>query len=388
LKSKRNITDKRQLNIFKKSLSHELISTAGGVFVILIGIIIAQRAGNLIRLAAKGILPNDAINTLLGFSMIRYMPMILSLTLFLAVLLTLTRWHRDSEMVVWFSSGLSISQWIRPILTFAVPVIVVISLLSFLVMPWAVEKVEDYRVQLKSRDDLSSINPGVFKESNNGERIYFIESFDELGNVVKNIFVQTTQHKKTGVIVASQGSRETAENGDNFLVMEKGRRYEGKPNSAEVSTTEFERYAIRVETKEVARVPNDANAKSTQELLNTATASDKAELQWRLAIPVSALILVLLAIPLSFVDPRAGRSLNLIFALVIYVIYNNILSIFQAWITQGRISAVIGLWPVHLFFALLVFYMFYRRNHLLPLVPSFGFAKLLANLWRSNKKSA
>ena len=101
---------------------------------------IAHRACNLIRLAANGILPNDAINTLLGFSMVRYMPMILSLTIFLAVLLTLTRWHRDSEMVLWFSSGLGLNKWIKPILTFAVPVIVVISLLSFLVMPWAVER--------------------------------------------------------------------------------------------------------------------------------------------------------------------------------------------------------------------------------------------------------
>jgi lipopolysaccharide export system permease protein len=290
-------------------------------------------------------------------------------------------------MVVWFSSGLGLNNWVKPILTFAAPVIVVISMLSFLVMPWAVEKVEDYRVQLKSRDDLSSINPGVFKESNNGERIYFIESFDELGNVVKNIFVQSTQHKKTGVIVASQGSREKAENGDDFLVMEKGRRYEAKPNSAEVSTTEFERYAIRVETKEVARAPDDTNAKSTQELLNTTSFADKAELQWRLAIPVSALLLVLLAIPLSFVDPRAGRSLNLIFALVIYVIYNNILSIFQAWVTQGRLSASIGLWPVHAFFALLVFYMFYRRNHLLPLVPKLRLPRFITNITKLNISS-
>ena len=369
------------MNIFKKSLSHELISTASGVFVILVGIIIAQRAGNLIRLAAKGILPNDAINTLLGFSLISYMPMILSLSLFLAVLLTLTRWHRDSEMVVWFSAGLGLKSWVKPILAFAIPVIVVISLLSFLVMPWAIEKIDDYKQQLKSRDDLSSISPGVFKESNSGERIYFIESFDELGNVVKNIFVQSTQHQKTGVTVASEGSREKADNGDNFLVMKKGRRYEGKPNSAEISTTEFERYSIRVETKEVARDADVANVKSTQSLLSAASGSDKAELQWRLAIPVSAIILVLLAIPLSFVDPRAGRSLNLAFALLIYIIYNNILSIFQAWISQGRLSANIGLWPVHAFFVVLVFYMFYRRNHLLPLLPNFGLLKLMLKVW-------
>ena len=172
-----------------------------------------------------------------------------------------------------------------------------------------------------------------------------------------------------------------------FLVMKKGRRYEGTPNSAEVSTTEFERYGIRVETKEVARVPDETNAKSTRELFKTASTSDKAELQWRLAIPVSAIILVLLAIPLSFVDPRAGRSLNLIFALVIYIIYNNILSIFQAWISQGRLSANIGLWPVHAFFALMVFYMFYRRNHLLPLIPYFGVSKFVTAIWPSNKKT-
>lgn len=379
------------MKIFKKSLSHELISTAGGVFVILFGIIIAQRAGNFIRLAAKGILPNDAINTLLGFSMISHMPMILSLTIFLAVLLTLTRWHRDSEMVVWFSAGYGLNRWIKPILAFALPVVVIISLLSFLVMPWAIAKVEDYRAQLKGRDDLSTISPGVFKESNSGDRIYFIEGFDELGNVVKNIFVQSMQHQKTGVIVASEGKREKAENGDDFLVMKKGRRYEGTTNSAEVSTTEFERYGIRVETKEVARKPDVANAKSTQILLNTASSNDKAELQWRLAIPVSAIILVLLAIPLSFVDPRAGRSLNLIFALVIYIIYNNILSIFQAWISQGRLSANIGLWPVHAFFAVMVFYMFYRRNHLLPLVPNFGVAqfvsKFINSVWPTNHKN-
>lgn len=359
------------MRIFKKSLSNELISTAGGLFLILMGIVIAQRAGYLVRSAAKGWIPNDAITTLLGFNMVKFLPMILSLTIFLSVLMTLTRWHRDSEMAVWFSSGLSVSNWIRPILNFAAPVTVVIFLLSFFVMPWATQKVEDYRVQLKSRDDLASISPGVFKESNGGERIYFIEGFDQLGNVVKNIFVHTTQHQKTGVVVSSTGHRDKVENGDNFIVLEKGRRYEGKPNSAEVSTTEFERYALRIETKEVARKPSSTDTLSTEQLLSSELPADQAELQWRLAIPISALILVLLAVPLSFVDPRAGRSLNLMFALLIYIIYNNILSIFQAWVTQGRLSSLVGLWPVHVFFLLLAFYMYYRRTYLLPIIPAF-----------------
>lgn len=354
------------------------------MFLILIGIVIAQRAGYLVQLAAKGILPNDAVNTLLGFNMVKFLPMILSLSIFLAVLMTLSRWHRDSEMVIWFSAGLSITQWIRPILNFAIPVVIIISLLSLWVMPWATQKGQDYKVQLKSRDELSSISPGVFKESSSGDRVYFVENFDELGNVVKNIFVQTTQNQKTGVIVASTGRREKVENGDNFLVLEDGRRYEGKPNSAEVSTTEFERYAIRVQTKEAAPEPYTRQALSTKQLLADNNTTNLAELQWRLAIPISAIILVLMAIPLSFVDPRAGRSLNVIFAIAIYIVYNNMLSVFQAWVAQGRLIASVGMWPVHLFFLSLAFYMFYRRNHLLPLVPKF--LTNFSSIWSSFQK--
>ena len=367
------------MKIFKKSLSFELISTAGGLFLILIGIVIAQRAGYLVRLASRGVLPADSITTLLGFNLVKFLPMILSLTLFLAVLMTLTRWHKDYEMAVWFSSGLGITNWIKPIVAFASPVILVILALSLMVMPWATQRGEDYQQQLKNRDELSSISPGVFKESNSGDRIYFVESFDSLGYVVKNIFVKSTQHQKTGVIVASIGSRKKETNGDNFLVMEKGRRYQGEANSAEVSTTEFGSYAIRVMTKEATPDPYSKQSISTQQLLLTNNASDKAEIQWRLAIPISALVLVLLAVPLSFVDPRAGRSLNIIFALLIYIIYNNMLNIFQAWVAQGRLDARIGLWPVHVFFLMLGIYLYYRREHLLPLLPVF-----LSKIWPSN----
>jgi lipopolysaccharide export system permease protein len=358
------------LKIFKKSLSHELIYTATALFLILIGIVVAQRAGFLVGKAAKGWIPNDALTTILGFNLIRFLPAILSLTLFLTVLLTLTRWYRDSEMVIWLTSGLGITKWIRPIIGFAAPIILIISLLSFFVMPWANQKVEDYQTQLKARDESSSISPGVFKESNNGERVYFVESFDELGNVVKNVFIQSSQHQKTGIIVASKGSRYTAENNDRFILLENGRRYQGKPNSAEVSSTEFERYALRLETKEVARPLVKTETIPSQSLILSENPRDKAELQSRLAIPVSAIILALLAIPLSFFDPRAGRSLNLMLAVFIFIIYNNMLSIFEAWITQSKISPLIGLWPVHFLFALFTIYLFYRRNYLLPILPT------------------
>lgn len=355
--------------LFKRSLLHELVSTAVGAFLVLFGIVIAQRVAYYIGIAAKGSLASDAINTLLGFSMLKFLPMLLSLTLFLAVLLTLSRWHRDSEMVVWFSSGLGISGWIRPVLTFALPVIAMIAFLSLFVTPWAMQKGSDFRDQLKSRDELASISPGVFKESRQADRVFFVESFNELGNTVKNIFVQSIQHQRLGIIVASQGYRSVEPNGDSFLVMKHGRRYEGKSNASEFSMTEFESYSIRIEAAEVKQEPPSTQSKASVDLLQNHTPDNNAELQWRLAIPISAFVLVLLAIPLSFVDPRSGRSANLMLALLIYVIYNNLLSIMQAWLAQGKLSPMIGLWPVHLFFLLLMVYLFYRRIFQLPLVP-------------------
>ena len=358
--------------IFRRSLQQELLQTAVAAFAVLIGIVIAQRITYYIGVASSGRIGSNAINTLLGFSMLKFLPMLLSLTLFLAVLLTLTRQHRDSEMVIWFSSGIGLTKWIRPVLTFAVPVIVLIGFLSLIVTPWATSKSDEYREQLQHQDELASITPGVFKESKGADRVYFIESFDKLGYEVKNIFIQSLQNQRLGVIVASKGHRETMPNKDNFLIMDQGRRYEGKPGTAEFSSTTFERYAIRLESKESKEKPQIViQAIPSDVLLKEHNAINIAEIQGRIATPISALILVLLAIPLSFVDPRSGRSGNMMMAVLVFIIYNNLISIAQAWISQGRLAGVVGLWPVHSAFLALTIYMFYRRAHQLPLLPQF-----------------
>ena len=356
--------------IFRRSLQQELLQTAVAAFAVLIGIVIAQRITYYIGVAASGRIASNAINTLLGFSMLKFLPMLLSLTLFLAVLLTLTRQHRDSEMVIWFSSGIGLTKWIRPVLTFAVPVIALIGFLSLIVTPWATSKSDEYREQLQRQDELASITPGVFKESKSADRVYFIESFDKLGYEVKNIFIQSMQHQRLGVIVASKGHRETMPNQDNFLIMDQGRRYEGKPGTAEFSSTTFERYAIRLESKESKEKPQIViQAIPSEVLLKEHNATNMAEIQGRIATPISALILVLLAIPLSFVDPRSGRSGNMMMAVLVFIIYNNLISIAQAWISQGRVAGVVGLWPVHGAFLALTLYMFYRRALQLPILP-------------------
>ena len=285
--------------LLKRSFLQEFMVTAAGAFLIMFGIVIAQRVAYYIGVAAAGSLASDAINTLLGLSMLKFLPMLLSLSLFLSVLLIFSRWHRDSEMVVWFSSGLSIMNLIRPVLVYTLPIILIIALLSLAVTPWATLKIAEFSAQLKARDELSAVSPGLFKESSSADRVFFVESFDNLGETAKNIFVQTRQHQRLGVIVASRGHREVSKNGDNFLVMQNGRRYEGKPDSTEFTMTEFERYAIRVQANEVQQNAPKPQELTSMTLYQHPSPANDAELQSRFSTPVSALILILLAIPLS-----------------------------------------------------------------------------------------
>lgn len=356
--------------LFRRSLLQELATSATGAFLILFGIVIAQRTHPLIKHAANGDLPNDAIAIILGFTMIRFLPMILSVSIFLAILITLSRWYRDSEMIIWLSSGLSLKSFLRPVFTFCAPIVTVILLLSLFITPWAMNKIDEFELQLESRDEFAAISPGVFKESSNGQRIFFVENFDELGNVVNNIFAQITQHQKVGVVVAAEGKREKSVNGDHFLVLENGHRYQGVPKTPEYQVTQFEAYGFRIEPNEVTAKPASTEAKSSLDLLKDDNNASKAELEGRFAVPISALILAMLAIPLSTLDPRAGKTANFFMAIFIYLIYNNSLSILQAWIAQGKLYSLIGLWPVHLLFLAIAVYLFKQKVAQKPILTN------------------
>src|SRR5688572_11903054 len=334
--------------IFRNALLRELVAMAVATFVVLLAIVITMLLVRLLGQAASGAITTAGVVALMGFATINYLPVLFSLTLFISVLMTLTRSYRDSEMVVWFSCGMSLTRWIRPVLAFAVPVVSIIALLSLVLSPWAVTNSEELRRQMDSRDDVSAVAPGVFRESRQAQRVYFVEEVSGSENLVANVFVSSVQHGKQGVMVAARGFQETAENGDRFLVLLNGRRYEGEPGSADYKIYEFQRYAMRVDAIDgrATRAPT-TKALSTSALARDPTPANLAELSWRVGLPASALILTLLAIPLSFVNPRAGRSMNLLLALLIYMAYGNLLSVTQAYIAQSRISLVLGLLGVH-----------------------------------------
>ncbi len=347
--------------IFQSALLRELTTAAVATFMVLLGISMTTQLVRLLGQAASGLVTSTGVVALLGFTLVSYLPILLSVTLFLAVLMTLSRSYRDSEMVVWFASGVGLTRWIRPVLIFAWPLIVTIALLSLLLAPWAVEKAEEFRHQMDSRDDVAQITPGVFHESRRANRVYLVEEIAGASNLVANVFVSSLQHGQLGVMVAQSGFQETAPNGDRFLVLQSGRRYEGEPGSPEYKVFEFGRYAMRIETAEMAIRAPTTKTLSTRELLSDPSPRNLGELSWRVGLPASALLLSLLAIPLSFVNPRAGRSMNIILAMLVYVIYSNMLSIMQASIAQSRVDLLAGMWSVHAVMLLLLLVLFYRR---------------------------
>ena len=346
--------------IFHKTLLREMTGTALATFLVLLGIVITTQLVRLLALVAGGSITSTSVIALLGFTLIGFLPTLLSLTLFIAVLMTLSRAYRDSEMVVWFSCGVSLTRWITPVLMFTLPLVLTIAALALGLSPWAAGKAEDYRKILDSRDDASAIQAGVFRESKQADRVFFVEAASSLDNRVSNVFVSSTQQGRTGVMVAKEGFQETAVNGDRFLVMLNGYRYEGEPGRADFRLYEFERYAVRVETQDAVRAPGTKNL-STQALIDIGGPRHLGELSWRIGLPVSALLLALLAIPLSFVNPRAGRSINLIVAVLIYMVYVNMISVVQAYIAQSRLPLTQGLLMLHLVVLVVLLAMFYRR---------------------------
>ncbi len=233
--------------IFLRSTLREFAITGVAVFSVLLAITFSSALIRYLGLAARGTVPADAVMVLLALSALSTVSVLLSATVFLSVLLTMTRAYRDSEMVVWQTSGLSLLGWFRPVLLFVAPVMVLVAVLSIYMTPWAIGKAEQFRHQLENRDDATAIAPGVFKESKNADRVFFIEKLSPDLTQVANIFVHEVRDGRMWVGVASRGYLEKAKNGDRYLVALNGRRYSGTPGQADYRVEAFGKYAVRIE---------------------------------------------------------------------------------------------------------------------------------------------
>jgi lipopolysaccharide export system permease protein len=348
--------------IFQRALRRELVSAVGAVFTTLFTITITVMLIRILGQAAGGKIAPEDVVALIGFQALNLLPIILILTGFISVLMVVTRSYQDSEMVVWFASGLSLTRWIKPVLSFGWPIILFTALLSFIVTPWANLQSAEFRERFEKREDLAKISPGRFQESSAADRVFFVEAVAGDEAKVKNIFVNTVQNGRLSVVVAKEGTIELDQRGDKVLVMQKGRRYEGIPNQSDFQIMAFERYGVLVSRQSQALVGDkSARSLSTLALLEDRSKFNMGELLWRVALPLMSLLLMLLAIPLSFVNPRGGRSANLLIALLLVVVYLNMVNVLQAMVVQGRLSFELAWWPIHLFAVLLIVLFFSWR---------------------------
>ncbi|HEY8606225.1 MAG TPA: LPS export ABC transporter permease LptF [Noviherbaspirillum sp.] len=348
--------------IFQRALRRELVSTAGAVFTTLFTITITVMLIKILGQAAGGKVSSQDVIALIGFAALKYLSIILILTGFISVLVVVTRSYQDSEMVVWFASGLSLSRWIKPVLWFALPIVVVTSLLSFIVTPWANQQSAEYRERYEKREDIARISPGKFQESSSSDRVFFVEGTSNDATHVRNIFVNTVRNGQDSLVVAKEGTVVVDERGDKFLVMDQGRRYDNVTVGEDLRLTIFDRYGVLVARQSATLVGDlSASALPTLALLADMNRFNRAELLWRLSLPVMGLLLMLLAIPLGFVNPRGGRSANLLIALLVFIIYSNMVSVFQTAVQQQRLSLGLAAWPLHLTAAMLIVLLFSWR---------------------------
>ncbi|HEY1044330.1 MAG TPA: LPS export ABC transporter permease LptF [Telluria sp.] len=348
--------------IFQRALRRELLATAGATFTVLFSILLTWSLIKILGEAAGGkVAPGDVI-ALIAFAALNYLPTVIILTSFISVLAVVTRSYRDSEMVVWFASGQSLAAFIRPVLSFGLPMVALTALLSMVAQPWAIQKNDEYVERFEKREDLQKVSPGQFRESAGANRIFFVEGVADDATTVQNVFVNTAEREGSTVIVAKEGVIEEGENGMRYLVLKNGRRYQGTPGQADFQSMEFERYNMRVAAKvPVTGAQLSAEAMPTLALLSSRSRYGDAELLWRVALPVTCLVLILLAIPLGFVNPRAGSSANLVIALLIFFSYNSLNKAMESAVRQDKMALASAWWPLHLIAALLVIGMFVLR---------------------------
>lgn len=369
--------------LFKRSLASELLNTLGGVFTVLYTIVLAVGMVQVLRLASGGAIANSQVLQMMLYNSLTYIAPLLSLSLFVSVLITMLRWWQDNEMVVWFSSGgQSLLAWVFPTLRITLPMVLIIGVLSIVVSPWARSQAEVIRNQFEQQEDVDQLTTGRFIELNGGRRVLFVDDIDQSSNQVHDIFVADQTTDKDATLVAKTGTLQVNSEGDRYIILTHGRRFDISKNSAQTRVVDFDEYGLRLDVKiDNPWQTNKMAAQPMSVLFLDHSNKAMAEVFWRLCWPLAAINLALLALPLSFASPRAGRSLNLVISALVYILYLNGISIMQTWIEHGKINYLFAL--VALNGAVLIFTMilYYRWVFCMRWLPQW------ASLWYWQQRS-
>ena len=336
--------------IYQRNFIKELTFTAIGIFVVVLAILVSTQAINLLGRAADGRVAIDAVAALIGFWTLGMTPLLLVLTAYISTLTVLTRFWRDSEMSIWLSSGLALKQWLNPVLQFALPFAILVAVMQISVLPWTELRSREFAELLKQKQELSLVEQGVFRTlgKSNG-RVYFVETFDTESGVMKNLFLREQDHHGRENIVFAKEGHFSLTNNKRTLELRQGYRYSGIAGQADFNQVSFEHLSLIINTTPKLINPiNHRRTIPTSQLLGSTNPQYQAELMWRLSLPLAALILSILAIPLSYFNPRTGHTYNILFAIGFFLIYQNGLTFLRNAIEDGKLNFWLGFLPLHI----------------------------------------
>ena len=325
--------------LFHSSLRTELARNFGATLVVLLTIVLTMLLIRTLGLASKGSVNPEEIMLVLGYTVLGYTQTILTLALFIAIVSTLSRMYRDSEMIIWFASGRSLAGFLSPVLRFAWPILAVIAVMVIFVWPWANAQTAELRDRFASRGDLQRIAPGQFQESSSGRRVFFIDKDSADGTEGRNVFISSVERDGTETVTTAASGRIETIGERNYLVLRNGQRMETDPSTGRMKISEFDEYAAQIGRAEgYTRGGQAVKARSTWTLITNPIPLHQGELGWRIGMALTAFNLVLLAVATTVSNPRAGRSGNLLFTLFAFIVYFNLLNIAQRWVSAERIG--------------------------------------------------
>lgn len=324
--------------LFHSSIRRELARSFGATLIVLATVVMTMTLIRTLGAASRGSFNPSDVMLVMGYTVLAYMPTILTMSLFISIISTLSRMYRDSEMVIWFTSGRGLSSLLGPLFRFAWPVLLVVMALAMLVLPWSNARIENMKDQYEKRGDIERIEPGQFQESAGGKRVFFVEKDISGKQKGANVFIATTENGKDTVTSARSG-RVQSVGQDRYLTLSSGQRLESAHGKSELKISEFEEYGTKVGVDKLTGsdyIP--VNNRPTQELLKNLTLANLAELSWRIGLTLASINFVIIGVAVSSVNPRVGRSINLVFAMFAFVIYYNLLNLGQNWIASGKVT--------------------------------------------------
>ena len=335
------------ITIIDRYIIREVITTWLAVMFVLLIVVTSVEIVQFLKWFLQGELTTSTVLPLFINSQLKVLVLLIPVSLFLGVLLALSRLYMDSEMTAMMSGGIGPRQWFRSMLMVALPISLAVLLMMLYMRPWVALQRADINAQIRNVSIISTFAPGRFNRTPDGDAVIFMEDISKDGKTMSTIFQRFKKDDETHVDLALTARNVTYDNGLDYILFENGSHYIGAPGEPDYQIIDYAEYGIVVPAPKDRNYPLRVQALSTSELWHSDNPEHKAELDWRITLPVSTLIIVMMALPLSQTTPRGGRYSKLALGILLYLVYSNLLGIGKAWIAKDIVPYWIGTSWVH-----------------------------------------